>query len=156
MSDFYDQLKFHRERSLERTARRGFVDASKATRDGQCLQAEWRKTDCRRDPDEIMDAIIDGLTQEGIPAWPGDATSIVEQMVRVQYNRAEKALAALDKALAVCARLSDPLSLPETMSHPVTVALTARAIADEIRKLKMELTAAASTAATKPPTPTAT
>lgn len=56
------------------------------------LQYEWRKPDCRRDPSEIMLAILDALTQEGIDAWPGDATSIVEQIVRAQYERAEKAL----------------------------------------------------------------
>jgi hypothetical protein len=67
------------------------------------LQWEWRKPNCDRDPSEILWAVIDALTQEGIAVWPGDATSCVEQIVRVQYDRAEALLAeneALRKKLA--------------------------------------------------------
>jgi hypothetical protein len=69
-----------------------FKLASERTGDGRInLQWAWRQEDCRRDPSEILLAVLDGLTQEGNAAWNGDATSIVEQIVRIQYNRAEKA-----------------------------------------------------------------
>jgi hypothetical protein len=74
--------------------RKGFVpseDAQTETDLDNNLQWLWRKAGCRRDPSEIMLAILDALTQEGVAAWPGDATSCVEQIVRVQYDRAEKA-----------------------------------------------------------------
>ena len=74
--------------------RMGFTPSEDVTEEGQqhlVLQWEWRKAGCRRDPAEIMMAVLDALTQEGIAAWPGDATSCVEQIVRVQYDRAEKA-----------------------------------------------------------------
>jgi hypothetical protein len=69
-----------------------FKLASERTGDGRInLQWAWRQEDCRRDPDEILLAVLDGLTQEGNAAWNGDATGIIEQIVRTQYNRAEKA-----------------------------------------------------------------
>ena len=92
-----NDLQRYRDSVKAELRRRGFVPAEEADwrigREPNCLQWEWRKEGCRRDPAEIMLAILDGLTQEGVAAWPGDATSIVEQIVRVQYNRAERALA---------------------------------------------------------------
>lgn len=104
MSDnWWHQLKHWREESNTKTRSLGFTPAEdagmalKADKSNISLQWAWREAGCRRDPAEILPAVIDALTQEGIPAWPGDATSIVEQIVRVQYDRAEAALKELDK-----------------------------------------------------------
>lgn len=95
---FSESLKIYRENAKKELRKAGFAPVEDLPSVWQgpdskikVLQLEWRKPDCRRDPAEIRLAIIDGLTQEGIPAWHGDATSIVEQIVRVQYDRAEKA-----------------------------------------------------------------
>ncbi len=91
-------LEVHRNVAKAQIRKMGFIPSEEIIQpwDGKhgSLQWEWRKAGCRRDPSEIIWAVIDGLTQEGIAAWPGDATSIVEQIVRVQYDRAETALAA--------------------------------------------------------------
>jgi hypothetical protein len=102
---FSEYLKIYRENAKKELRAAGFAPVEDLPSvwqgpiaDINILQWLWRMPDCRRDPAEIQLAIIDGLTQEGIPAWHGDATSIVEQIVRVQYDRAEKAeqeLAAL-------------------------------------------------------------
>jgi uncharacterized coiled-coil protein SlyX len=85
-----------RRASNEQVRRLGFLPAEEIVWvnkecNGRALQDVWRDAGCRRDPAEILPAIIDALTQEGISAWSGDATSIVEQIVRVQYDRAERA-----------------------------------------------------------------
>jgi hypothetical protein len=85
-----------RRASNEQVRRLGFLPAEEIVwvnkeRNGRALQDAWRDAGCHRDPAEILHAIIDALTQEGITAWSGDATSIVEQIVRVQYDRAERA-----------------------------------------------------------------
>lgn len=36
---------------------------------------------------ECMNAVIDCLTAEGIPAWPGDATSCVVQIIEAYAKR---------------------------------------------------------------------
>jgi hypothetical protein len=89
--DWSNRLSHYRERVKEQLRQKGFVPAEDGFIDGKNLQWEWRKQGCRRDPSEIMLAILDALTQEGVPVWPGDATSCVEQIVRVQYDRAEAA-----------------------------------------------------------------
>jgi len=88
------RLPESRKASNEVVRRLGFLPAEEIVwankeHNGRALQDVWRDAGCRRDPAEILPAIIDALTQEGITAWPGDATSIVEQIVRVQYGRAE-------------------------------------------------------------------
>lgn len=98
-----DIWKHSREESNKKTRLMGFTPAEETGSyilpDGsnESLQWQWRKTNCRRDPSEILWAIIDGLTQEGVAAWPGDGTGIVEQIVRVQYERAEKAEAEVKR-----------------------------------------------------------
>lgn len=99
--EWNERLRLNRDAAVAEIKRLGFTPAEEwneyfrehgNTHDLQTLQGAWRELGCRRDPKEILWAVIDALTQEGIPAGPGDATSIVEQIVRVQYDRAESAL----------------------------------------------------------------
>jgi hypothetical protein len=82
-----------RESAEAETRRRGFEPGE--------LQYLWRTPECfarTYDMGEVGAAICDALTREGCTAWWGDGTSCVEQMIRLQWDRAEKAereLAAL-------------------------------------------------------------
>lgn len=54
----------------------------------------WRSPDCFERPYDMQEvgmAICDALTREGCVAWWGDGTSCVEQMIRLQWKRAERA-----------------------------------------------------------------
>lgn len=44
------------------------------------LPTEW-------DQNEVMDAVLEALNQEGVTAWNGDATGIVVQLIRAQFDR---------------------------------------------------------------------
>jgi hypothetical protein len=89
MSSWNDQ-QFHRDKAKVETERLGFKEGE--------LQWLWRNSDCfkrKYDMNEVVAAICDALTREGQTAWPGDGTSCVEQMIRLQWERAEKAEAEL-------------------------------------------------------------
>jgi hypothetical protein len=92
--DTFHTLQLCRKSVITELHSKGFLPAEECKSDEdvntKCLQWLWRQPGCRRNPNEIMLAILDALTQEGIAAWCGDATSCVEQIVRTQYERAEK------------------------------------------------------------------
>jgi hypothetical protein len=82
--------QYWRERAKTDSERFGFKEGE--------LQMLWRGPGCfarKYDTGEVVAAICDALTREGQTAWPGDGTSCVEQMVRLQWERAEKAEAEL-------------------------------------------------------------
>lgn len=85
-----------REQAEKETRRYGFEPG--------LLQWLWRGRDCftrKYDSGEVIAAICDALTREGQTAWPGDGTSCVEQMIRLQWDRAEKAEAEVARLKSV-------------------------------------------------------
>lgn len=77
------ETKAIREAVLAELQRRGFKDGE--------LQSLWRSSACFTRPydqTEVGYAICDALTREGCTAWWGDGTSCVEQMIRLQWDRA--------------------------------------------------------------------
>lgn len=85
-----NQQQILRDSAKAATERLGFKEGE--------LQWLWRTKECfnrKYNSDEVVAAICDALTREGQSAWPGDGTSCVEQMIRLQWERAEKAEAAL-------------------------------------------------------------
>lgn len=70
------------------------LEATRADAEQRCKargyepgQLQWKyRTDppAVYDMEEALDAILDALTREGVPAWTGDGTSCVEQMIRAQ------------------------------------------------------------------------
>ena len=59
------------------------------------LQHRWRQQPAPKfDYQECMAAVLDALNREGIPAWNGDATGCVVQIVEAQAKRADAQLAA--------------------------------------------------------------
>jgi hypothetical protein len=88
----WSDQQYYRDKAKEATERRGFKEGE--------LQWLWRNPDCfnrKYDYGEVVDAICDALTREGQTAWPGDGTSCVEQMIRLQWERAERAEAELER-----------------------------------------------------------
>lgn len=69
--------------------RRGFTPS-------HTLHGKWYSPQCladeQYDPGEVLAAIVHALTQEGISVWNGDGVSIVEQMVRVQWDARARAV----------------------------------------------------------------
>lgn len=66
------------------------------------MWAKWREDPpplqaYKNSTDLILLAIIDVLTQEGIVAWPGDATSCVSQLVHAQLNSRKRLISALER-----------------------------------------------------------
>lgn len=91
-SDANARQKFWREQAEAEVLRRGFKERWE-------LQMLWRSPECftrKYDSGEVIAAICSALTQEGQTAWPGDGTSIVEQMIRLQVERAQKAERIVD------------------------------------------------------------
>jgi hypothetical protein len=89
-SDIYKTQLRYRESAREATKRYGFEEGE--------LQWLWRNSGCftrKYDIGEVVAAICDALTREGCTAWPGDGTSCVEQMIRLQWDRAQAAEAEL-------------------------------------------------------------
>jgi hypothetical protein len=88
----WSDQQFYRNKAKEETARRGFKEGE--------LQWLWRTVECfkrKYDSGEVIAAICDALTREGQTAWSGDGTSCVEQMIRLQWERAERAEAELER-----------------------------------------------------------
>lgn len=87
---------FYRQEAIRRTKARGYEE-------GQ-LQWKWRTDPPKTyDTREVEDAILDALNREGVVAWSGDGVGCVEQIVRAQAERAQRAedkLAVLRAALA--------------------------------------------------------
>lgn len=123
-----------REEAKRQVRRLGFLPSEETTNPNQVLQYVWRTQTCRRDPSEILWAIIDALTQEGVTAWPGDATSCVEQMMRVQYDRAEEAERRVREAEGTLSRIKALTDDPGSISRDKTDALwrVVVAIHDEV------------------------
>lgn len=91
---------YWRQRAKADTERFGFKEGE--------LQWLWRIPECfgrKYNSGEVVAAICDALTREGQTAWPGDGTSCVEQMIRLQWDRAEKAEAELAASSKENARL---------------------------------------------------
>lgn len=66
------------------------------------MWAKWREDPpplkaYKKSTDLILLAILDVLTQEGIVAWPGDATSCVSQIVHAQLNSRKRLMSALER-----------------------------------------------------------
>ena len=90
-------LEVLREKSNAAVAARGYAPRE--------LQARWRVVPpAEYDQGEVIDAIVDALVHEGIPAWSGDGVSCVAQMIRKQYElRATltRLLAEMDREASV-------------------------------------------------------
>lgn len=90
----WNSYQKHHENAKAATRRLGFEEGA--------LQWLWRSPECftrKYDQQEVITAICDALTREGCTAWSGDGTSCVEQMVRLQWDRAAQAEAALAAAV---------------------------------------------------------
>lgn len=66
------------------------------------IWVEWRNNPpplnaYKKGTDLIVLAVIDALTQEGIVAWNGNATSCVSQMIHAQLNSRKRLLGALNR-----------------------------------------------------------
>lgn len=88
--------QYYRDMAKAETERRGFKEGD--------LQWLWRNSGCfarQYDSGEVNAAICDALTREGQTAWNGDGTSCVEQMIQLQWDRAEKAEAEVRRLSAV-------------------------------------------------------
>lgn len=72
------------------------------------LQAKWRTDPPEKfDYQECMAAVLDALNREGIPAWNGDATGCVVQIVEAQAKRATELEARYESALSALGRGTD-------------------------------------------------
>lgn len=66
------------------------------------MWAEWRNNPpplnaYKKNTDLLVLAVIDALTQEGVIAWNGDATSCVSQMIHAQLDSRKRLLSALKR-----------------------------------------------------------
>jgi len=77
-----------------------------------------------RSVDECLWAVIEALTQEGVLAWPGDATSIVAQMIWAQHLRAEAASVGRN------AEREDPQGLRPKDEHAAGASRDAQPLSD--------------------------
>lgn len=95
-SDAERRQRYWRERARADVEARGFSEGG--------LQMMWRTSECftrKYDQGEVIAAICDALTREGCTAWSGDGTSCVEQMIRLQWDRARRAEETV-RDLATC------------------------------------------------------
>ncbi len=115
-----------REQSAQNVRRYGFEPGA--------LQWKWRGAppppDHEDQPGEILAAIVDALTQEGVPAWPGDGTGIVEQMIHMQMEARASAEKERD---AIKQRLEDVYVKDSMKTREINI------LVPECRRLEREL-----------------